>query len=63
MSEVRTYVKAHHVYVPVGKVMLCIGSEADVDGATPQQVVEMVYSARKIAEYQMIVSGVNRTRH
>ena len=63
MQELKTYTKGYGVFVPIGQHMLCIGSVEDVNGATPEEIVEMIYSARKTAVYMMIASGLNRVKH
>ena len=61
--DVTTYIKLGAVFVPLGSHMLCIGSVEDIEGATPEEIVEMIYQARQMSLYAMIASGTNRTRH
>lgn len=61
--ELLTYVKQQAVFVPIGEHMLCIGSVEDVEGATSEEIVEMIYVARQTSLYQMIACGRTRVLH
>jgi len=63
MYEVKTYVKGYGVFVPCGKHFLCICSKEELDQATPEEVVEMIYQARQVELYMMMASGCARTIH
>lgn len=63
MASLNTYVKGGGVFVPIGNSMLCIGSVEDIEGATPEEIVEMIYQARQVSSYMTIASGRNRIVH